>query len=127
MTKWGVRRRWVLGLLGSLGAWAWTGGIVPAEASAARRRAQISKRLHAELRSPTSAARVGAAYLARHPEERNVERLIEDLGLEDDVPGEFARRHRADFAAGRTVRMSGFVLSRTELRLGALLHLLDES
>ncbi|HEX6142694.1 MAG TPA: hypothetical protein VFZ01_08255 [Geminicoccaceae bacterium] len=80
------------------------------------------------LRHRASAARVGAAYLAGHDGEQDVERLVAALnrGLDDRSPerrrlrAALDRRIRADFAESETVRVQGWVLSRTEARLCAL-------
>ncbi|MBW2421258.1 MAG: hypothetical protein JRH19_22135 [Deltaproteobacteria bacterium] len=82
---------------------------------------------------PDSTRAVGWAYLRRHPEEADEQRLIEALVGEDSelraalqaqhpkrVRSRLRRRHRDDFGAQRTVVLEGWVLSRTETRLAAL-------
>jgi hypothetical protein len=82
-----------------------------------------------------SARALGAEYLRRFPDEDDdtilLERLTggaarasewEELAASDpDALRESIReRHREDFSAGRTLLLSGWVLSETELRLCAL-------
>lgn len=72
-----------------------------------------------------SAARVGQAYLGAYPEEAELERLVRQLesALASPPRSRRALRERLgatvrqDFADGRTVRVQGWVLSRTEARL----------
>ena len=78
-----------------------------------------------------SAAAVGREYLRLVPEERDAARLRQ-LILADcrETPGagsprrrlhdSVMARQRLDFEAGRTVRIDGWVLSRTEARLCGL-------
>jgi len=83
-----------------------------------------------------SARAVGAAYLESAPEEDDDERLLRGLtggrvreaeweALATSDPAALYEQvrelHRSDFAAGRTLQLSGWVLSETELRLCALL------
>lgn len=72
-----------------------------------------------------SARRIGQAYLQSAPEDADRDRLLADLfpRLEPeagDRRDSFAARCRQDFADGATVRVDGWVLSRTEARLCAL-------
>lgn len=78
------------------------------------------------------AGRVGAAYLRLHPDEADEARLRSVLGLAgtstpDDLAAsqlhELAARHRDDFLAGRVVRIESWLLSVTESRLAAWIHL----
>ena len=77
-----------------------------------------------------SAARVGRAYLRAHPDEASLNRLLERLAagwpggaaqierLSDaQLRRRLRRKIRADFAAGRTVRVQGWVLAESEARL----------
>jgi hypothetical protein len=114
---------------GSLGLWPAVvlgRSIDPPSARRARRLAAIFSR-------PASAARVGRAYLRDHPHEAALERLVQ--GLASGWPGGAAqierlsagqlrrglhRKIRADFAAGRTVRVEGWVLAESEARLFGL-------
>jgi hypothetical protein len=81
------------------------------------------------LRDRASARRVGAAYLAAHPEEASPERLLQALrsalGPVDAAPAavlrhRLAARVRDDFARADVVVVRGWWLSRTEARLAAL-------
>ena len=82
---------------------------------------------------PVSAARVGRVYLRDHPDEASLDRLLQRLAagwpggaaqIERLSNGQLRRRLqrkiRADFAAGRTVRVQGWVLAESEARLFAL-------
>jgi len=97
------------------------------------RDAELETRLADFYGDPTAAAEIGRAYLRVTPEEQDPEVLLEALaGADLDAWQELARRdpaalreavrerHRADFDAGRTVRLHGWVLSHTEVRLAAL-------
>jgi len=88
------------------------------------------------VRVPESARVVGRAYLRREPAEANAarlrERILADLGLDADAAAASADRElrerlrhrvRADFAAGRIVKLDGWILSLTEVRLSALVAL----
>lgn len=75
------------------------------------------------------AARLGRSYLGVHPTEARRGVLVRDLvGLTEptsvsDASREVAARIRGDYAAGSTVVVDGWVLSRTEARLYALVAL----
>lgn len=75
------------------------------------------------------AANLGRSYLAAHPTEAQRRVLVRDL-VGPAVPTsvsrasrEVANRIRGDYAAGSTVVVDGWVLSRTEARLYALVAL----
>ena len=82
-----------------------------------------------------TAAAVGAVFLAAHPEEADLDKLVKRLGLSANslpAPGspelEAAAkaihvRHINDFREGRLVEIEGWNLSITELRLAAITHL----
>jgi hypothetical protein len=79
-----------------------------------------------------SAARVGRAFLARHPAEADEAALIGFLARGMDPEGtRSAAQHRlrdrvrADFARGDTVQVQGWILSLTEARLYALAAMAD--
>jgi hypothetical protein len=125
-TRWSTTRRewlaWAAGVafgLVSLGVWG-----VPR----LRPRPTASERWLAQARSLESAAVVGREYLRDAPHERSRERLREDLdaaigsgALSDaDLRRRVSARIREDYAARDTVRVRGYVLSRTEARLCAL-------
>lgn len=76
-------------------------------------------------RGAESARVIGAAYLSAHPEESAVlpaflRGLRARPGDARGLAGELAALVRADFERGNTVRLDGWVLSRTEARLCAL-------
>jgi hypothetical protein len=127
-----MRRRGVLGAAafgalwaacaGQARAWLQPGGSPAADA-----------RLLAALARPESAAAVGRAYLAGHPEEadraRLAARLDHALRCQDCDPAQapaerlraaLSRQIRADFAGSRVVRVDGWMLSETEGRLCGL-------
>ena len=86
------------------------------------------------LRHPQSAAIVGGEYLRLRPGEADVSilgRLLElplvNLSNVDaarrTLSNEFVARHRKDFRTGQVLKINGWTLSVTELRLCALVHL----
>lgn len=98
-----------------------------------------AKSLGAVLGSHESALAVGRAYLAAHPDEANLPRLLGAIeaaaGIGDDAALPLPpQRHaataqavalavREDFLERRTVKIDGWVLARTEARLCALIAL----
>jgi hypothetical protein len=80
----------------------------------------------------TSAAVIGMAYLKEFEEEANAQRLVELICPDAEQQNRFLRANlmelrklldyqlRLDFAVGNTVRLRGWVLSRTEVRLYAI-------
>ena len=94
-----------------------------------RRAAASGPTLHRRLRIARRA--IGRAYLATHPEDDDAQRLGLALApitgspdLHDNAAISFradpvARAITADFAAGRTCRVQGWILSLTECRLCA--------
>jgi hypothetical protein len=92
-------------------------------------------RLVGLFKHPASARAIGAVYLAGHPEEADARRLIElVIGADGDPPairdmsdpelrawlrGRLAR----DFATERIVKLDGWLLAATEVRLCALVAL----
>lgn len=108
--------------LGPVSAWA---GLFPGPA------ALTPRDFLATLGQRASAVRIGHACLAEHGREgsaRELARLLErSLGGPSGAlrtPGALrealSQRMRDDFAAGSTVRVQGWVLSRTETRLFTL-------
>lgn len=84
-----------------------------------------ARRLLTLLRSPAAARRIGRAYLEKAGDEADPAKLValimgEGGTVEGDLLRHVAERQRADFAAGRTIKLDGWVLSRTEARLYAL-------
>jgi len=86
------------------------------------------------LAGPESAASVGRAYLALHPEERSLALLAGLLRLDaaaegpdrrpQDLRRALSRRIRRDFQRGDVVRVRGWMLSRSEARVAAAAALL---
>jgi hypothetical protein len=76
-----------------------------------------------------SAAQLGRSYLDAHPNEARSAALVRQLAgpialtSAERAAREVAARVRADYARGRTVVIEGWVLSRTEARLYALVAL----
>lgn len=80
----------------------------------------------------TSAAVIGMAYLEEFEEEANAQRLVELICPDARQQNRFLRANltelrklldyqvRLDFAVGNTVRLRGWVLARTEVRLYAI-------
>jgi hypothetical protein len=118
-----IGRRTLLrsGLIAALALLA--GPLAPRRAAAAGPAA----RLVGIFREPASARAIGRAYLRQAPEEADAARLLALIHPGDcaalsasELRRAVAARQRADFAAGRTVLLDGWVLSRTEARLCAL-------
>ena len=114
---------------GALSLWPAVAFGRPIEAPAARQ----ARRIAGLFTRPLSAARVGRVYLRAHPAEARLDRLLQRLAA--DWPGGAAqieglsdaqlrrrlhRKIRADFAAGRTVKVQGWVLAESEARLFGL-------
>ena len=66
---------------------------------------------------------LGEAYLEQFPAEKDVA-LLESLVDINGPPGGLDELIRRDFATGDTVKLQGWVLSRTEGRQSALFSLL---
>jgi hypothetical protein len=92
-----------------------------------------ARRLSGILGHRASAARIGRAYLQAHPAEARIEVLVAGLtagwGEDPSRLGRAGSRElhahlqaqiRADFGAGRTVGVRGWVLALSEARLFAL-------
>jgi|RhiMethySRZTD1v2_1073278.scaffolds.fasta_scaffold100984_2 hypothetical protein len=79
-------------------------------------------------------AQIVDEYLKNFPQERDVRFLCESLGLELDTTADKAFlseptilvRIEQDFAEGQTVSVSGWILSKTEVRVLALSSLLEQ-
>ena len=114
------------GLVGAGFVWRWY----------ARAEARLVGRLADSLAKSEEAQELGKAYLVQHPEEASADLLTSALSSETDTPPfhvdaeELRRSFRAhvtqDFEQGRTVKLDGWVFSRTELRLCALAALRAE-
>lgn len=111
--RWG-RRDFVLGALGlALGAVA---ARLPGRASAGRALSRLP-------RDRRAARALGRAYLAEHPEEAGRLRALLARNATPLGAGELRARIRRDFEEVRLVRVRGWLLSRTEARLCALVAL----
>jgi hypothetical protein len=127
-----MKRREILMALGLAGLGA-TLGPVRAWAGLIAGPAPLTPRdLIATLGQPASAARIGRACLAERGSEGSAEELTRLLerSLDDRarrsrraLRAALTRRMRDDFGAGSTVRVQGWVLSRTEVRLFTLVAL----
>ena len=124
-------RRFVLALPMALAAGR-AGAAVPPATSAG---AAVADRLRALVPAPDSARLIGRAYLAGYPDESGDDATLARLILADLGGGDpraplpvdtrrlretIAARVREDFRHGRTARVEGWILSRTEARLCAL-------
>jgi hypothetical protein len=96
---------------------------------------ELAGNLSAFHRDPSAAREIGRAYLLVAPEEQDRDRLLEtlagealeeweELAIRDPAALHRAvrARHHDDFRHGRTVRLNGWILSRTESRLAALVN-----
>jgi len=81
-----------------------------------------AERLLAVLGDREAAARIGRARLAAAPDEGDLDLVLRLLDVPEGVDAArvLEARRRADFRDGRTVRVEGWVLSRTETRLCVL-------
>jgi len=86
-----------------------------------------------------SAITVGSAYLEQHPDESNVNQLIHDIfqmdrkrlvQLAQKKPSRLTaiieKQVREDFDSQNMVKIKGWLLSRTETRLCALVYLINK-
>lgn len=128
-----MTRRMAIGL-----AIAGTAAMLPAQRlvavahGGAADRASLNDMIMSLFGDRRAAATVGRAYLAQRPEERNAPRLLARVLETDsgasampslaaaDLHAWLRQRSRADFAAGRTVWVEGWLLAQTEARLYAL-------
>ncbi|KJS34482.1 MAG: hypothetical protein VR70_17480 [Rhodospirillaceae bacterium BRH_c57] len=81
--------------------------------------------LAASFSSP-AARRIGEHYLTHHPDQRNRGALIAGLGCAPgagwrDICHAFGPARQADFRAGRTLTVDGWLVAEAEGRLCALL------
>jgi hypothetical protein len=89
------------------------------------------------ISAPESAARLGRSYLELHPEEGDANRLLADIEAAvaghgrieaggndaDRFTASLQRVVRGEYTRDRVVEVSGWILSRTEARLYALVSL----
>lgn len=99
-------------------------------------RLPLGGRLSRFFANGESARAIGRRYLALTPEESDINRLTTLIcgapenyvhltrSRPDETRSLLAAQQRADFAAGRTVMVDGWVLSQTEARLCALAALI---
>ncbi len=123
-----TRRRCLTLVVGSLAAISWPWPRAMASVDDLHRRGREAARWRRQLRSPKSAAIVGSAYLALVPQ-ADID-LIDDLAasvgrpssdLSDaDLRCRLRDRIRMEYGEGRTLRLHGWTLSRTEAQLCAL-------
>jgi hypothetical protein len=93
------------------------------------------------ISAPESAGRLGRSYLANYPEEADADRLVAEIEAAvtasggtlsavtdaDRMTAALQRLVRAEFARDQVASVSGWVLSRTEARLYALVSLDGET
>jgi hypothetical protein len=89
-------------------------------------RTATSEPWSAIINDPRAAARIGAAYLAAHPEEHSrsvLYRLLEPVlsGQTAEPIAALQQQVRADYMHNAVVSVTGWVLSVTEARLYALI------
>lgn len=93
------------------------------------------KGLLGDADATSAAARIGAAFLAQYPQEKDTDALARALfGVDARALGsldpprireKIAAAAAADFGAGHVIDLDGWVVSRAEGRAGALVHLLE--
>jgi hypothetical protein len=97
--------------------------------------------LSSVITAPESAARLGRSYLDLHPDESNMNRLLADIEAAvsgdrgaltpnpnaDRIAAVLQRVVGAEYTRNQVVAVSGWVLSRTEARLYALVSLNTET
>jgi hypothetical protein len=113
-----TRRRFI-----QTGAALAVSGLIAGRASAgAGRPGTPGERLLAVLDDREAAARIGRARLAAAPDEGDLDGVLRLLNVPEgvDAARTLEARRRADFRDGRTVRVDGWVLSRTEACLCVL-------
>jgi hypothetical protein len=119
-------RRRLLKLLGAAGASVVLGPLAVTALADVLLSAEPERQLLDALRRRDATRRLGGAYLREHPDEASVailRHLVFGQAGEGEPTSPIVRLRdgmRADFAASRTVRTDGWVLSRTEARLLAL-------
>jgi hypothetical protein len=116
------RRRLLIGALGSvaaIGLGSWPLGGVISRLWEVDRRAE----LHGLIHDRTTAAALGQRYLLIAPREADEDRLIgflTDRHSIRPVREQVSARIAEDFTGGRTLRLDGWIVSRSEARLFAL-------
>lgn len=94
---------------------------------------KAARRLFGHLESRASAAWIGLEYLREYPSENNIRVLGESLDFlakydlknisDQDAMSLYAERISQDFESGDVVNLEGWILSKTEARVFALLAL----
>ncbi len=132
-----TRRHCLALIVGSVAAVAGVWPSSRSSASSLNRHQAEAARWRTQLRSPESAAVVGSAYLATAPQ-TDVELVAElaaavgrpsgsVLDLSDsELRLRLRDKVRSDYGEGRTVRLNGWTVSRTEAQLCAI-YALDEA
>jgi hypothetical protein len=123
-----MRRRQFLAYLTVLGGGA---GALLVLVHRDRRKRSVALQLETLLGNEDGVAEIGRAYLRLEPTENEIQLLSDrifseirwDLLQSGGVREVIARRVREDFRQGRVVRLQGWVVSRTEARLCALVAL----
>jgi hypothetical protein len=128
-----VRRRGLIGAIAAVAAAPLWMALAGRLASSGDRSEAAARRLIAALPNADSSRRIGAAWLAQRPREGNVGRLLACLRQPGDgfaravergestvLRGALPQRIADDFACGRVVRVEGWLLAETEIRLCAL-------
>jgi hypothetical protein len=79
------------------------------------------------LGDPTALSQLGASYLASHPEEQEPERLSRLILRDSAVPVELVliESIARDWVKHDVTQVEGWLLSRTEARICAIVHLMD--
>lgn len=79
------------------------------------------------LGEPAALSRLGAIYLAAHPGEQEPERLSRLILRDSAAPVEsvLVERIAHDWSSHDVTQVAGWVLSRTEARVCAALHLME--
>ncbi len=127
------RRDFILSLLSGIAAAATLQGCgSPADTG------QIAQRISQTIGDTAAAKRFGAAYLRDHPDDTGIEILLERIdeklipefgqGMDLDDPQLLAqhldKQIRNEYRHSEVVQVEGWILSRTEARLYALIALL---
>ena len=139
MRRLSFSRRYALKFVPALISVAGVGGMVPALVSGRWVRSHLLDNLSGLFPRPFSAQAIASEYFRTHPNENDVyylARLISQ-GLAgtsvdcdqsvDDLRSRIRSRVRADFETENVVRLRGWVLSRTEVRVCALAAIISTS
>ena len=93
----------------------------------------LAERIARLFADNTGSAELGEAYLKEHPQEADAQQLVRSIvdgspliwsfRSDEELLQQIRTSVRADFAKGSTVRFSGWILSKTEARVLALVSL----